>query len=152
MKVLKFFLILMISSLVISCGNSSDSKLDTGLVNNPKSADGKLKPYEKPRISFSKTEHDFGNVIKGEMVKTSFKFTNIGKADLLISKVATSCGCTVADYTKKPVRPGKSGKVEILFNTKGKTGHQNKTVTVMSNATSSRTTLRVKANIVQPEK
>jgi len=152
MKSIQFILVILIGGLLMSCENSNNSKIDTKVVNNSKSADGKPKPYEKAQITFKKTEHDFGKIIQGEMVKTTFRFTNTGRADLLISKVSTSCGCTVADYTRDPVKPGKKGTVDIIFNSAGKKGHQNKSITVLSNATSNRTILRVKADIVQPGK
>jgi len=152
MKIIQFILVFLIGGFLVSCENNNNSKIDTEVINNPKSADGKLKPYEKAQITFNKTEHDFGKIIQGELVKTTFRYTNTGKVDLLISKVSTTCGCTVADYTRDPVKPGKKGTVDIIFDSRGKKGHQNKTVTVLSNATSNRTTLRVKANIVQPEK
>ena len=135
-----------------SCNNSGNKKLDTDVVNNTKSASGDVKLYDAPRITFKKNEHDFGKIIQGELVKYTFKYTNTGKADLVISKVSTSCGCTVPTYDKNPLPPGKSGVIEVIFDSKGKKGFQNKTITVLANSTPNKTVLRIKGNVVQPEK
>lgn len=141
----------MISLSLLSCENNNQSTIDSDVVKNSKSASGDLKPYEMPKITFEKMEHDFGKIIQGEMVKYSFKFTNTGKSDLLISKVSTSCGCTVGNYPRQPIPPGESGKIEVIFDSKGKKGFQNKTVTVLANTSPNKTVLRVKTNITLPE-
>jgi len=151
MKNLSFLIVVMLGITFYGCNNSGNKKLDTDVVNNEKSASEDVKLYEAPRITFKTTEHDFGKVIQGELVRYTFKYTNTGKADLIISKVSTSCGCTVPSYDKNPLPPGKSGEIEVIFNSKGKKGFQNKTITVLANSSPNKTVLRIKANIVQPE-
>ncbi|OFY49275.1 MAG: hypothetical protein A2W85_15410 [Bacteroidetes bacterium GWF2_41_31] len=132
-----------------SCGNSGSKKMSTDLVNNPSSAE--TSATDSPQIKFEKTEHDFGRIIQGERVTYQFKFTNTGQSDLLISKVSTSCGCTVGKYPKTAIAPGESDYVEAAFDSGGRNGIQNKTITVLTNTQPNITTLRIKAEIVMPE-
>ncbi len=140
-----------IIALITACGNSSESRLDAGdLVKNPKSASGIDKTVAMPVISFEKTEHDFGNLMLGENVTYSFKFENKGNADLIISSVEASCGCTVAKYNKEPIKPGKADFISVSFDSNSRKGMQNKLVSIMSNTQPSKTNLRIKANVMIP--
>jgi len=60
-------------------------------------------------------------------------FTNTGKTPLLISGAIGTCGCTVADYPREPIAPGKTGVLKTVFNTEGKPGHQEKGITISAN-------------------
>ncbi len=148
------YLILLFSIVIIiglnSCDNS-DKNISTDVVNNSKSASEVGKKGSTARFSFEETEHDFGKIIQGEKVTYSFKFTNTGGSNLLISKVSTSCGCTVSKYPKKPVKSGEVGYIEATFDSKHKKGYQNKTITIMANTEPNKTTLRVKTQVVKPE-
>jgi hypothetical protein len=105
-------------------------------------ADGKY-----PVITFSKKEHDFGDINKNDKVTYSFDFTNTGRADLLITDAHGSCGCTVPEYPKEAIKPGQSEKIEVSFDPKGKTGAQHKTVTLMTNTEAGAEIIKIKANI-----
>lgn len=100
-----------------------------------------------PVMAFEKTTHDFGTIIEGDKVTYTFKFTNTGKSDLLISNAAGSCGCTVPEYPKTPIKPGQSDKIKVSFNSAGKNGNQQKTVTIATNSAAGKETLIIKANI-----
>jgi hypothetical protein len=100
-------------------------------------------------MHFSKLEHDFGTINPDDVVETTFTFTNNGEANLVISKAAGSCGCTVPDYPKEPIAPGQKATVKVSFNPKGKMGMQNKTVTLTTNTEAGFEKLTVKANIVK---
>jgi hypothetical protein len=139
----------MLVVIATSCANSGSKKISTDLVNNPSSA--KTTATDAPQIKFEKTEHDFGRIIQGERVTYQFKFTNTGQSDLLISKVSTSCGCTVGKYTKTPIAPGESDFIEASFDSSGRKGIQKKTITVLTNTQPNTTTLVIKAEIVMPE-
>ncbi|MDP2724075.1 MAG: DUF1573 domain-containing protein [Bacteroidales bacterium] len=139
----------MLVVIATSCANSGSKKISTDLVNNPSSA--KTTATDAPQIKFEKTEHDFGRIIQGERVTYQFKFTNTGQSDLLISKVSTSCGCTVGKYTKTPIAPGESDFIEASFDSSGRKGIQKKTITVLTNTQPNTTTLLIKAEIVMPE-
>jgi hypothetical protein len=149
----KFSLILVIifGLTIFGCNNNSGKKLDTDIVNNSKSASGEKKVYEAPKMTFKKIEHNFGRLIQGEIVRYSYRYTNTGKSDLIISKVSTSCGCTVPSYSKTPLAPGESGLIEVIFDSKGKKGMQNKTITILANTMPNKTVLRLKASVVLPQ-
>ena len=86
-----------------------------------------------PKIVFEQTTLDFGKVKSGTTVKMTFKFKNEGKQDLKIYKVKASCGCTATQPSETTIKKGKSGDIEVTFNTKGRRGRQHKTITVITN-------------------
>ena len=151
MKAIHYLFVLIIGLSLASCSGNSDKKLDTDVVRNVRSGDANNR-LNGPRIVFDKTEHNFGRVIAGEMVRYSFNFTNNGREDLLLSKVSSSCGCTVPNYSKEPIKPGGKGTIEVVFDSRGRKGMQNKTITVLSNSTPNKTLLKIKANVHNPEK
>ena len=74
-----------------------------------------------PVIKFEKTTIDVGTFSQDEPVqKAVFKFTNVGKAKLVINYVHTSCGCTVAEYPKDFISPGGTGEITVTYNGEGK--------------------------------
>ncbi len=133
---------------IVGC-NQTDRPLDTDLIKNPKTADRKS-TSNVPVIEFARNEFDFGRLIQGEKATYTFTYTNTGNADLIISKVSAVCGCTANNYTRESVKPGETGKVEVIFDSHGLRGIQNKTISVMTNTTPSTTVLRVKAQVVIP--
>ncbi len=103
-------------------------------------------------ITFTEVSHDFGRLTEGEVVSHTFHFTNTGTADLLITSVSASCGCTVPKYSKKPVPPGGKGTIEVEFNTLGKSGHQQKSIAVRGNTYPPVTILLITAEVEPAEK
>ena len=85
------------------------------------------------KFKFEMEEHDFGTITEGEEVAYSFKFKNEGVAPLVISDARGSCGCTVPQWPKEPIPPGEEGKIDVVFNSKGKKGNQRKSVTLTAN-------------------
>ncbi|MBS1776801.1 MAG: DUF1573 domain-containing protein [Bacteroidetes bacterium] len=127
---------------VASCNNTPKEKenpnlLSTSLVNNPRSALGTDTAVLNAlaNMSFKDTVYDFGTIKQGEVVSHEYDFTNTGKSPLLISNAAGSCGCTVADFPREPVQPGKTGTIKVQFSSAGKEGHQEKSVTLTTNST-----------------
>jgi hypothetical protein len=100
-----------------------------------------------PVAQFANLEHDFGTVKEGQVVEYTFAVKNTGQAPLLIQKADPSCGCTVPDWTKDPIPVGGTGFVKAKFDSSGKSGAQNKTITVTANTWPKQTVLRFKANI-----
>lgn len=87
-----------------------------------------------PKIVFKEEVHDFGKVPRGPELQYNFKFTNKGSAVLKIERVQTSCGCTGATVGEKTeYKKNESGEIKITFNTQGRSGHQEKTISVFSN-------------------
>lgn len=87
----------------------------------------------KAVLKFKETTYRFAGVREGQEVSHAFEFTNSGKSDLLISNAVASCGCTVPEWPKEPIAPGKSGKILVTFNTEGKQGQQHKSVAITAN-------------------
>jgi hypothetical protein len=87
-------------------------------------------------IKFDTLTHDFGTFSESDpVVSCEFKFTNVGTAPLVIHQAISSCGCTVPDYTKSPIKPGEHGSIKVTYNGKGKhPGRFRKVITVRSNA------------------
>lgn len=140
------FLLFSIFALLYSCNESNQN-------NNGHSADEVNigNKSELPIIDFEEEEFDFGKIVQGEKVSHDFKFTNAGKGNLVISSAAASCGCTVADFPKEPIPPGKSGKITVEFNSEGKSGYTEKTITVVTNCEPNTQILRIKVNIIEPQ-
>ena len=90
---------------------------------------------DKPVIKFENISHDFGKVKTGDVVKYDFKFVNTGKSPLIITDARATCGCTKPDYPKTPVAPGAAAMIHVEFNSAGKTGLQDKQVTITANTT-----------------
>lgn len=100
-----------------------------------------------PVAKFDTMEYDFGNIKQGDKVEHVFKVANEGTADLVISEAKPSCGCTVPEYTKTPIKPGASGEIKVIFDSTGKSGQQEKSVTVSLNTEKATEVLKFKANI-----
>ena len=87
-------------------------------------------------IKFDKTSHDFGIFTESNSkVTCTFTFTNTGNKLLVIHQAIVSCGCTVPEYPKEPIKPGESGKIVVTYNGEGRfPGHFRKSITIRSNA------------------
>lgn len=87
-----------------------------------------------PQITFKQEKISLGDVNQGPQVNGEFEFTNTGKSVLIIKGIKPSCGCTgvVADE-KKEYEPGETGKIKFTFNTEGRSGMNEKTITVETN-------------------
>ncbi len=92
-----------------------------------------IRPADYAKMKFEETNFDFGSIIQGDKVEHVFKFTNIGHNDLLIQDARASCGCTIPEWTKTPIKAGDKGELKVIFNSAGKSGDQNKTVTLTTN-------------------
>jgi len=77
---------------------------------------------KKQSTSFDETTHTFGLIIEGEQVSNTFTLKNTGEKAISITKVSSSCGCTVPTFSKDPIKKGEKGKVELVFNSKGRMG------------------------------
>lgn len=104
-----------------------------------------------PKIKFKETSWDFGKIKQGEVAAHEFVFTNEGDETLTIEKVATSCGCTAALVSDRSIPPGKTGKIEVKFDSHGYGGQVAKVVYVQSNDPKEpQRSLEVRADIEVP--
>lgn len=88
---------------------------------------------QQPKISLSAAKWDFGTVWHGELPRYTLILTNEGGAELRITRVMASCGCTAAEPEKYALAPGEQTDVAITYNTQGKQGKQSSSVTIYSN-------------------
>lgn len=103
-------------------------------------------------IKYDKSSHDFGKFDEEKKQTVVFAFTNTGDEPLVIQQVMTTCGCTVADYTKTPIPAGKKGQIKVMYNGKGKPkGFFRKVITVRSNATNAMTRIYISGDMLVKE-
>jgi Protein of unknown function (DUF1573) len=105
---------------------------------------------EAPVLRLTDDRFAFGKVEQGQLIKHTFQFVNEGGKDLLITQVTPSCGCTATSWTREAIRPGATGEIAISFNTAGKMGPQNKTITVVSNTEPAIRLLYLTGEVVSP--
>ena len=118
----------------------------------PNQPEQQVKPQDvsaegNAEFNFAKEVHDFGEIQEGEVVTYDFEFENTGEDPLIITNAQGSCGCTVPQWPREPIAPGESGKIQVAFNSSGKKGSQNKTVTLTANTTPNKKILRIKGMV-----
>lgn len=96
-----------------------------------------------PKFKFESEEVDYGNIEYDSDGNREFKFTNVGKEPLIISKAQGSCGCTTPQWPKEPIMPGKSAVIKVHYDTK-RPGKFEKTVTLTSNADTPTKVIKIK--------
>ena len=121
----------------------------TGFAQQPASTDQNW----TPSIQFDKETHDYGTIKNGADGTGEFKFTNTGKEPIVVTNARGSCGCTVPEWPKEPIAPGKSSAIKVSYDTK-RTGAINKNVTLtIQNAGKDKTgtkMLYIKGNVEPP--
>lgn len=133
-------LLVLIIILALSCTNHQSDKV---------AKNNTIKEKGFPVIEFDTTYHDFGTLIQGEKASFTFKFRNTGTSSLIIKDAFSTCGCTVPDFSDKPISPGGEGKIDVLFDSEGKHGLQYKTVTLKLNTKIEEKNLTIKANVLK---
>ena len=148
MKTTSFLLFAAASAAFAACSNPSDQIKPE----EERMALEAVQSADLPELSFANESHDFGTINEGQVVETEFKFTNTGKAPLIVSSAQGSCGCTVPEYPNAPVAPGEEGVIRVSFNSEGKPNQQSKTVTLTTNAVPSTKVLTITANVTPKSK
>lgn len=101
-------------------------------------------------ITWENNIHDFGDIIEGDKVEYTYKFTNTGTEALVITNVQVTCGCTTPKgWPRDPIAPGKKAEIIVQFNSTGKIGRQNKVVTVVSNAIGGNSQITFSATVLE---
>lgn len=129
-----FLLLLLGGTLLFSC---CKEKKTTSQTETPESTE----------IEFGQKHFDFGKLAEGEIVTHTFYFKNTGKENFVIKAIESGCGCTTVEYDKKPLAPGKEGKIEIAFNSSGRYGKQYKEISIFANLPKGKTTLTITADV-----
>ena len=104
---------------------------------------------KQAEIKFDTQTHNFGKFsAKSPVVSTVFSFTNVGEQPLVINQAVASCGCTVPEYTKEPIKPGEKGEIKVTYNGTGKfPGHFKKSITVRTNGVVEMTRLYIEGDM-----
>ncbi len=131
-----------------SCKENATNKVNENNVTAAAERDAVSSKF--PVLEFDKTEHDFGEIESRKPVETVFKYKNTGDAPLVITNVATTCGCTVPkDWSREPLAPGDSGQFTVKYNGSGK-NNVTKTITVTANTEKGTEAVKIKA-FVKPD-
>jgi hypothetical protein len=104
----------------------------------------------KAKIEFKTETVDYGEIAKGSDGVRVFEFTNTGNAPLVISKVSSSCGCTIPKKPEEPIMPGKTGEIQVKYDT-NRVGPIRKAITVISNADTPTMILKIKGTVKAAE-
>ena len=126
--------LVLLSTLFFACNNGSNST-DVNLIESSSTADNPNGKGNEPVITFERETWDFGDMVEEEVVEHEFSFTNTGGKTLLISDVKASCGCTIPEWPKEPIKSGKGGVIKVRFNSAGKSDKIDKHVTIYANTT-----------------
>jgi uncharacterized cupredoxin-like copper-binding protein len=103
----------------------------------------------EPKLVLQQIEHDFGDIVQGEVVSHVFVLSNSGGNLLTIDKVRPSCGCTAAMPEQNELGPGESTNLTVSFNSKGRMGKQKKIVRIETNDPESpQQIITIKGNVV----
>ena len=123
----KLFLGIIAVSMLMAC-NSNQAANGSTASNTVSATAG-----DGPVMKFDKETHDFGKITEGDKTTYDFKFTNTGKSPLIISDARASCGCTIPEWPKTPIKPGESAAIKVTFDSHSKVGLQDKQVVITAN-------------------
>lgn len=152
MKKLSILLLATTLTVMVSCKkDDAAKKIKSENVEVAKSRDVQIKKGAA-LATFDKTVHEFGTINEGEIVETTFKVTNSGKTDLIITDAQVTCGCTVPVWPKAPIKPGETKDIKVKFNSAGKANRQSKRITLMTNTKAGREFLTLKGMVTPKAK
>jgi len=84
-------------------------------------------------IEWIEPKKELGTINEGQKLQINFHLKNTGNAPLVLQSVVPGCGCTVADFPREPIAPGKEADITASFDSKGREGQQHKQITVTAN-------------------
>jgi hypothetical protein len=151
MKKITVIFIAVLTLGIVSCKDNAASKIKAANLEIAKERDAKIN-LGSPIAEFDKTEFEFGTINEGEVIDGVFSITNVGKVDLLILDAKPSCGCTVPSWPKEPIQPGATAELKFKFNSRGKVGNNNKSITLKTNTEKGTEILRVKGIVLAKAK
>lgn len=131
-------------AVLASCTNSSGSS-------QPATA-ATVTKENAPKLKFDNESFDFGKITTGDKVTHEYKFVNEGKLPLIISDSYATCGCTKPEWPHSPIKPGESGIIKVTFSSEGKSGLQDKMVTVVANTIPANTVVHLVGEVLEKTK
>ncbi|MDP9080588.1 MAG: DUF1573 domain-containing protein [Bacteroidota bacterium] len=139
----KLFLTLLAAGVLLSACNSN--KTGTTAADTTKTTGNAA---STAAMKFENDAHDFGKIKTGDKVSYDFKFTNTGSSPLIITDAVATCGCTKPEWPKTPVKPGESGMIHVTFNSAGKSGLQDKQITITANTNPAQTRVHLVGEVL----
>lgn len=112
----------------IGCKNGADTPTETNITAAAPATAGAL-----TKIEWIDSAKNMGKINEGQKLQIAFRFKNVGDKPLVIQSVRPGCGCTVADYPKEPIAPGKEAVITGSFDSQGREGLQHKEIFVSAN-------------------
>ena len=147
---MKKIIILALSvSVFIACENKQRTDAQT-IEDNKKALEPTANKF--PVMKIDTPMVDLGMISQGDTIMHVYNFKNTGNMPLVLSNVNASCGCTTPSYSKEPVAPGERGFITVKFNSKGKEGKLNKTVTAYANTKPADNTVSFKVEVLTSKK
>jgi len=107
-------------------------------------------PATAPIMKFDLDSYNFGKIMQGDSVVHDFKFTNIGKTPLIITDAVATCGCTKPEWPKGPINPNQNGVIHVTFHSVGKSGLQDKMITITGNTAPAQTMVHLVGEVLVP--
>lgn len=138
----KYFLFFVAALGLFCCNVRRKDKVADGTVTL-----SELAAKETTTVQIIDSVIDFGTSTEGEKVVRNFRFKNSGSKPLVITNATASCGCTVPEKPEKPILPGDSAFIKVVFNSQGKAGQNEKHITVNSNANPAFPSLLLKGEV-----
>ena len=93
---------------------------------------------------------DLGKIKVGSPSTAVFAITNVSKEPLIIETANPTCGCTIGDYTKAPIVPGKNGEIKATYNA-ASVGPFTKTLTVKFAGIDELKSITIKGEVLSAE-
>ncbi|MBL7870719.1 MAG: DUF1573 domain-containing protein [Cyclobacteriaceae bacterium] len=107
------------------------------------------KPISGPVITWAESTYDFGDIMEGDKVSHTFKFTNTGNSPLVLTNVEVTCGCTTPNgWPRDPIAHGATGELTVAFNSTGKSGKQHKVINIVSNSVGTTNQVMIMVNVL----
>ncbi|MDP2088108.1 MAG: DUF1573 domain-containing protein [Flavobacteriaceae bacterium] len=151
MKIKSIFFSIILMMAIVGCKDNATSKIDENNLENAKVRDSQF-AHGMAIISFDKTEHDFGVINEGDVVETTFEIKNTGTSDLVITDAFATCGCTIPQWPKDPIKPKEKGILKVAFDSNGKPNKQQKTITLVTNTENGREVVSIKTFVTPKTK
>ena len=105
----------------------------------------------QPVMEFVQKGYNLGQISEsGGVVSRVYKFRNSGDAPLVILRAETACACTKASFSKKPILPGQSGEITVIYNPRHQSGAFNKAISIYTNVSGVRYVVTLRGEVVRP--
>lgn len=138
------FYLLSLGLVAVACDSASSKIKDS---NSDDSMTAVVDAQGTPVMTFEEEMFDFGTIEEGVVAEHIFKFKNTGDAPLIISSAQGSCGCTVPEYPRTPIAPGAEGEIKVSFNSAGRSGRQDKQVTINANTVPNTVVIKITSEV-----